>query len=119
MAENSIPLQFRKPAERKDQLVRGIDPIPEHYEFLAAHAAIAGLSRSLTTLERLAELARTQGRSMDARELRRARKAAVDALNAITGGFNVAEMEALSKKHPEVIRHFKRQEAMPAPGSIQ
>ena len=106
MAPKILPFPARKPA--KSRLVRGIDPIPEHFEFLSAYTALAGLHRSATTLERLADEAAATGRKHDAAALRRSATAARNAADSISGGFNVSRLEKLSARHPEVVEHFSR-----------
>ena len=99
MSSKVIPFPAKKAATaKKTHLVRGIDPIPEQYEFLSSYAAIGGLSRSVTTLGRLADEAAATGRKKDAAALRRCQGAAEEALNSITGGFDVRRMESLAAK---------------------
>jgi hypothetical protein len=79
-------------------LTRGIDPIPPRWEFASSWAAIRGLARSVTTLDRLAEVADDSGDKASARDLRRCRSAAQRALDDITGGYERAYIEPLAEQ---------------------
>jgi hypothetical protein len=77
----------------KARLTAGIDPIPPNWELASSYAAIKGLTRSVTTLERLAEAAETSGDKASARDLRRCGSTAQRALSHITGGYERAYIE--------------------------
>jgi hypothetical protein len=106
VADKILPFPVPKPAPApKKRLVRGIDTIPEHYELLIAWSALAESTRVLPALFRLADEAKAAGRSKDARVLRRAIKALHETEAAISGGFDVARMKALTVKYRALVEH--------------
>jgi hypothetical protein len=107
MASNIIPWPHHGDS-LKTRLVRGIDPIPERWEIASSWAAIRGLARSVTTLERLARAADASGDKVTARELRRSKTAAKRALDDITGGFDRANIEPLAAQWEAAEREVSR-----------
>jgi len=97
MAKKSLQQPAAKPRMVRgiDYLVRGLDPIPDDWEFASAHDALRGLCRSMTTLERLALAAEKSRDRALARDLRRVQTACSRARDNITGGFECGHIEPI------------------------
>ena len=87
----------------KDHLTRGIDQIPDDWEFVSCDYAIRALDRALTTLSRLADAAKASGDTIAARELRRTETACLRALQHIVGSFDRAHIEPRAKRWAELV----------------
>jgi hypothetical protein len=102
MATNTIP---------KRRLVRGIDVIPEDWELASGLAALRELSRSWTTLERLAVAAEKGGDKAVARDLRRVQTACSRARDHISGGFDRRHIEPVVRQIERARTQIEREVA--------
>jgi hypothetical protein len=92
----------------KGYLVRGIDPVPKHWEAASCHRALGSLYRSATVLERLIADALTAGHKARARDLRSVLTAVNRGSAHIGGGFVIAEIKPLARKWATLERNAKR-----------
>jgi hypothetical protein len=92
----------------KASLTRGIDPIPENWELASGDAAIRGLCRAITTLERFEAKSRDRAA---ARDLKRVATACHRALSHITGGFDRKYIQPKANRWAAAIAEARRNAA--------
>lgn len=89
----------------KPYLVRGIDPIPDDWEYASAMRAMRGLYRSRTVLKRLIGNAK---QAPLARDLRGILTTTERAINHMSGGFVIREMKLEAAKVAQARRKAQR-----------
>lgn len=80
------------------RLVRGIDPIPDMWEFASGYQALASLRRSQTILARLMREALEHGNATLHRDLARIETGVRRGIDNISGGFDRREIELMVAK---------------------